>query len=80
MQNIIIIIVYVFSIMHCSAQSKNQLNDLLNESIKNLLLKENLEQAVFLKDNVPPDFQFTKTISDSYEVAFLIGISIGNLN
>lgn len=70
MKNIIIITFFIFSVMLCSAQSNNQLNDLLNESIMNCLLKENIYQAVFLKDNVPSDFQFTKTNIDNYEVVY----------
>ena len=65
-----IIIGFMFSIMVCYGQSDNQLNDLLNKSIEKHMVNKNLEQVVFLKDNIPLDFQFSKTIIDSYGVTF----------
>ncbi|WP_298646918.1 hypothetical protein [uncultured Proteiniphilum sp.] len=65
-----IIVGFILSITVCYGQSSNQLNDLLNESIEKHILKEHLDQAVFLKENVPSDFQFAKTIVDNYEVTF----------
>ncbi|WP_353117498.1 hypothetical protein [Myroides odoratus] len=65
-----IIVGFILSIMVCYGQSANQLNDLLNESIEKYMLKEHLDQAVFLKENIPLDFQFAKTVVDSFEIAF----------
>lgn len=64
------IVGFILFITVCHGQSANQLNDLLNESIEKYMLKEHLNQAVFLKENVPLDFQFAKTIIDNFEVAF----------
>jgi hypothetical protein len=60
----------ILSITVCYGQSANQLNDLLNKSIEKQILKKHLEQAIFLKENVPSDFQFAKTVIDNCEVTF----------
>jgi hypothetical protein len=46
------------------------LNDLLNESIEEYMLKENLDKAVFLKESVPVDFEFSKAVIDKFEIIF----------
>lgn len=65
-----IIVGFILSTTVCYGQSANQLNDLLNESIEKYMLKEHLNQAVFLKENVPLDFQFAKPVIDSFEITF----------
>lgn len=83
MKNLIsIIIVFIFSIMLCSAQSKNQLNELLNSSIeKHVLTKEQLikegvllpdylYKIAFLNDNFPSEFVFSETIAQRYDIDF----------
>jgi len=65
-----IVIGFIFSITFCYGQSANHLNDLLNESIEEYMLKENLDKAVFLKESVPVDFEFSKAVIDKFEIIF----------
>lgn len=72
----------MFSIMLCSAQSKNQLNDLLYTSIEKhisskgqlikegVLLQDYLNRVVFLNDNFPSGFAFSKTLTEKYGIDF----------
>ncbi|MDM1398370.1 hypothetical protein HX049_14515 [Myroides odoratimimus] len=65
-----ILSVILISITNCYGQSVNQLNELLNKSIEKHILEKHLEQAIFLKENVPSDFQFAKIVIDNCEVTF----------
>ena len=67
---IYIIIGFVISIMTCYGQSSNQLNDLLNESLGKYMENRQLDEAVFLQDNFPLDFQFEKKAVDNYKITF----------
>lgn len=72
-KKISIIVSFVFSVMFCSAQTENQFNDLINESIeKHISYKEKLiegevlthnylDNIVFLKDNFSENFRFSIT-------------------
>lgn len=73
-----IIVNFLFSITICYGQSANQLNNLLNASVKKYLEdqeqfdKKHLSKVVFLKENFPSDFQFSKTVFDNYDVTFFL--------
>ncbi|MCE7057202.1 hypothetical protein LZF95_21150 [Algoriphagus sp. AGSA1] len=79
---------FMISVMYCSAQSGNQLNGLLATSIekhirsKEQLVKEGalvrdyLDKVVFLNDNFPGDFPFSK-IAEEYSVAFFDDVKYG---
>lgn len=51
-------------------QSNILLNDFLNESIERILSQNNKNQAVFLVDNFPSNFQFSKKNIDTFNVTF----------
>lgn len=76
------IVSFIFSILLCSAQSKNEINDLLVKSIeqyisaKEELIKEGalnqkyLNRIIFLSDNFSEGFTFSAVISERYNISF----------
>lgn len=80
-RKISVIVGFMLSVMYCSAQSGNQLNELLATTIekhlrsKQQFVKEGtivgdfLSKVVFLNDNFPEDFPFTE-ITEEYGIAF----------
>jgi len=65
-----LLISFLLATTVCYGQSKNQLRDLYNECIEKHLLKEHLEKAIFLEDNMPGGSQSAKAVIDSSKVSF----------
>lgn len=70
-----ILLSFGFLMSFCYGQSVNQLNESINESIKKHISEQqypenNLETSIFLRDNIPSDFQLEDTTMDNQKVAF----------
>ncbi len=61
---------FMFSLSVCSAQSENQIIDLISESINIHLSNKKLDRVVFLSDNICIDSQFYNKINSKYEITF----------
>ena len=67
---IYIIVGFLITSISCYGQSSYQLNAMINESVEKYIESRHLDEAVFLQDNFPLDFQFEKRVVDNYKITF----------